>query len=145
MTFSVSHLFLLSRPDKTGPVEQMRVRLGPAGEEVTGLASAVSEYASLKKAGVELNVSKTRSVLLERCSFDVIAYGKKKNVTAITAIVDELVVNKVEMDSKLLNTVMTAYIKCEHPQLAVDAFRMFARDGEVWLFLSFCLSVCLSA
>ena len=37
LTFSVSHLFLLSRPDKTGPVEQMRVRLGPAGEEGTGL------------------------------------------------------------------------------------------------------------
>jgi len=129
-SFAVSHLFLLSRPDKTGPVEQMRVRLGPDPDEVTGLASAVSEYASLKRAGVELNVSKTRSVLLERCTFDVLAFGKKKNVTAITAMVADLAANNVEMDSKLLNTVMTAYIKSDTPQLAIDVFRKFARTGE---------------
>jgi 2'-5' RNA ligase len=43
VTFSVNHLFLLSRPDRTGPVEQMRVRLGPSTSESQGLSSAVSE------------------------------------------------------------------------------------------------------
>ena len=128
LTLAVNQLFLLSRPDKyQGPVEQMRVQMGPPSSDSKGFASAVSEYASLKKAGVALNASKTRSVLLERSAFDVIAFGKAHNVTGINSIVDGLSKGTVEMDSKLLNTVMGAYLKCGRPELAVSVFSKFTR------------------
>jgi len=129
-SFPVKDLYLLSRPDKTGPVEQMRVRLGPSQAlNAPSLTLAASEYASLKRAGVELNTSRTRSVLLERCSCDAEAFGKQKNVSGINAMLADLAHNKVEMDSKLLNTVMGAYMRCGLPQLAIDVFQANVGDA----------------
>ena len=120
----------LQGPDKTGPVEQMRVRLGPSQAlNAPSLTLAASEYASLKRAGVELNTSRTRSVLLERCSCDAEAFGKQKNVSGINAMLADLAHNKVEMDSKLLNTVMGAYMRCGLPQLAIDVFHANVGDA----------------
>jgi hypothetical protein len=62
-------------------------------------------------------------VLLERCVYDVVAFGKALNVTGITEIVQGLKQNEIEMDSYLLNTVMGAYTACGHPQLAIEVLK----------------------
>ncbi len=41
----------------------------------------------------------------------------------------DLAHNKVEMDSKLLNTVMGAYMRCGLPQLAIDVFHANVGDA----------------
>jgi len=64
-------------------------------------------------------------VLLERCVYDVVAFGKALNVTGITEIVQGLKQNEIEMDSYLLNTVMGAFTACGHPQLAIEVFNNF--------------------
>ena len=63
----------------------VELKNGNGSEEVRFFI--LQQYVSLKKAGVELNASTTRNVLLERCSSDVFAFGKKNNVSAITEIV----------------------------------------------------------
>ena len=129
-SFPVKDLYMISRTDKTGPVEQMRVRLGPSeAVNAPSLTLAASEYASLKRAGVELNASRTRSVLLERCSCDAEAFGKQKNVSGLSGMLADLADNKVEMDSKLLNTIMGAYMRCGRPELAIEVFRAHVRDA----------------
>ena len=70
-------------------------------------------------------IARTRGVLLERCVYDVVAFGKAFNVTGITEIVQGLKQNEIEMDSYLLNTVMGAYSACGHPQLAIEVFNNF--------------------
>ena len=37
--------------------------------------------------------------------------------------------NKVEMDSKLLNTIMGAYLKCQRPKLTIEVFNNFTLQG----------------
>uniref|UniRef100_A0A7S4PKN5 PDZ domain-containing protein n=2 Tax=Guillardia theta TaxID=55529 RepID=A0A7S4PKN5_GUITH len=126
-SFSVSHLFLLSRQDRSSAgVDQLRIKLGRRGLMGTPVSVAASEYGVLRRAGAELNSSTMRSVLLERSSFDLLAYGKQGNLSAIESIVKELKENEVEIDSKLLNIIMGSYILCDRPASAVEAFSYFS-------------------
>lgn len=50
------------------------------------LSQAFKEYADLRRTGADLNDTTTRSVLLERCCFDVMAMGKSNDVKAIETV-----------------------------------------------------------
>lgn len=124
--FPVKSLYLIAKSqDAATAVDQLRVTIGltPSGANLT---TAIEEYASLRRAGVEADKSTTRSVLMERISFDLAAHGKAGNVTAINALYQEMKSNSLEMDTKLLNALMMAAIQALRPDLAVRYFEEMA-------------------
>jgi len=64
-------------------VQQVRVLLG---RNKPSLSQALQEYADLRRTGADLNNTRTRSVLLERCCFDVISMGKSNDVDSIEKV-----------------------------------------------------------
>ena len=67
-------------------------------------------------------------MLLERCTYDVVEFGKANNASAIAQLILDLRRNNVEMDSKLLNTVMG---------------KLFTGMGPVCTFVCVCVSECV--
>jgi len=81
--FPVRSLYVLAKSqDAATAVDQLRVTIGRA-PAAGNLSLALRELASLRRAGVAADSSTTRSVLMERMSFDLAAHGKAGNASAI--------------------------------------------------------------